>query len=249
MLRPKWVFGHLLAVAVIVGFIALGFWQLRRLDERRDLNATIAARTTEAPAPLADLLVLYGEDVDALEYRRVEASGTYATQDEVIWQARTLDGRSGHDVLTPLVSGTRALIVNRGWVPIDASDPPVAGAEPPEGRVVVAGIVRRGQVRGSVGPRDPADGDLDRISRVDIGRLQAQIDPTLYPFYLVLENQTPAQSGAVPVLRPMVDLEEGRHLNYAIQWFLFAAIVVVGYPLLLRRTAGDEPKENSPLMG
>ena len=140
--RPKWLAGHLLALVAIVGFINLGFWQLRRHDERQVVNATISERMVEAPAALSDLLATYGEDPDSLEYRRATVTGSYLVDEEVLWQARTLNGRSGHDVLTPLEVGERALIIDRGWVAIDAADPAVDGAEPPAGEVTVVGVIR-----------------------------------------------------------------------------------------------------------
>ena len=244
LVRPKWIAGHVLALVAVVGFINLGFWQLRRLDERRDLNRIIAARMAEPATPLAELLAEFGADPEALEFRRVEVSGSYLLDEEVLWQARTLRGRSGHDVLTPLLVDPGAVIVNRGWVPIDASDPPVDGAEPPSVDVMITGVIRPGHVRGRLGPVDPQTGDLDRVSRIDITRLQVQIDPRLYPFYVLLEGQVPEQSSGFPMPQTLLEQSEGRHLSYAIQWFLFSAIVAIGYPMLLRRTVRDERKRS-----
>ena len=238
--RPKWIAGHLLALVAIVGFINLGFWQLSRHAERSDVNAIISERFAEPPAILSDLIGSYGEDADALEFRRVRISGSYLIDEEVLWRARTLNGRSGHDVLTPLAVGGRVLIVDRGWVPIDATDPPVVGAEPVAVDVVVSGIIRPGQVRQGLGPIDPETGELDRIARVDIERLQQQLDLDLYPFYVLLEEQSPAQSSGLPAIQDPPSPDSGPHLSYAIQWFVFSTIAAVGYPILLRRTARDE---------
>jgi surfeit locus 1 family protein len=35
LLRPKWIVFHLVVIGAVVAMISLGFWQLRRLDERR----------------------------------------------------------------------------------------------------------------------------------------------------------------------------------------------------------------------
>lgn len=55
-LRPKWIVWHLIAIAVVVSFTNLGFWQLRRLSERRDENAVIMARRDLPPAAIEDVL-------------------------------------------------------------------------------------------------------------------------------------------------------------------------------------------------
>ena len=240
--RPKWIAGHVLVAVTVVGFINLGFWQLRRHDERATVNSVITERASDSPAALADLIATYGTDPEELEFRRVHLTGTYLVNYEVLWQARTLNGRSGHDVLTPLEIGGRAVIVNRGWVPIDASDPPVVGAEPESLGVSIVGMIRPGVVRRGFGPIDPDSGALDRISRVDIERLQMQMDLELYPFYVLLEDQKPEQTSGFLIPQNPPTPDAGPHLNYAFQWFIFATIAGVGYPILLMRTARDAGK-------
>ncbi len=237
--RPKWIAGHLLLVVTVVGFVNLGFWQLRRHDERSTLNAVMSERMAGQPAALSELISSHGLDDDQLEFRRVLITGTYLLAEEVLWQARTHAGRSGHDVLTPLVVGDMAVVVNRGWVPIDASDPPVMGAEPVSRSATITGVIRRGHSSGGVGPSNPEEGELQRTARVDIDRLQLQIDLDLYPFYVQLESQVPAQLTGLPLPQPAPSPDGGPHLSYAVQWFVFAAIAAVGYPILLWRTASE----------
>ncbi len=156
---PIWILGHLVALAAIVGFVMLGAWQLRRHDERRTLDERITDRIASAALPVEQLIAEYGDDGDALDLRPAIATGTYLLDEEVILQARTLNGRSGNEVLTPLDLGDgTGLIVDRGWVPLDVSGPPVAGAEPPPAEVTVTGYLRPTQVRGRFGPstRPPA---------------------------------------------------------------------------------------------
>lgn len=241
--RPKWIAGHILVVVTVIGFINLGFWQLQRHDERSGVNAIMTERMDGPAVALDDLVATFGEDPDELEFRRVRVSGTYLMDEEVLWQARTFKGRSGHDVLTPLAVDGRAVIVDRGWVSIDALGPPVVGAEPASVEAVVTGIVRIGGVRQGLGPVDAATGQLERISRVDIGRLQQQIEVDLYPFYILLESQSPGQGEGFPLPQEPPVPDAGPHLSYAFQWFAFAAIAAIGYPVLLVRTAGDEEED------
>lgn len=236
--RPKWIAGHLLALAGIVVFAQLGLWQLRRLEERRDVNATATSRLASDYRPLTTLLDTYGANPADLVWRRVAIDGTFDTSVEVIVQGRSYRGQSGHHVATPLVlSDGRALIVNRGWVPIDVEGPPVVGAEPPAGLVTVRGLVRESQVRVVVGPVDSEAGTLERVARVDVARLQLQSGYDLYDFYVDLEEQIPAQDAGRPAVLEPPEFGEGSHLSYAIQWFIFAMLVAIGYPILLYRTS------------
>jgi cytochrome oxidase assembly protein ShyY1 len=238
--RPKWIFGHVLAVVAVVGFVNLGFWQLRRHDERAEQNAVVEERGTASPAPLRDLIARYGPEPEALEYRRATITGTYVVEEEVLWQARTLRGVSGHDVLTPLLTEDGVVLIDRGWVPIDATGPPVPDASPPAGETTLVGLIRAGSTRSGLGPRDPETGVLQRVSRVDIDRLRGQITGDVHPFYVLLESQQPPQLVALPLLQDPPEVTGGPHLSYAVQWFVFAAIAAVGYPVLLRKTAQDE---------
>ena len=247
LLRPLWILSHLFVIACVVAFVNLGFWQLRRLDERRAHNAEVEAAVAEAAVPL-DQLVPAGvdateADVDAVAYRPALAQGTYRADQQVLVSNRSYEGAPGWWVLTPLVQddGT-AVVVNRGWVPFSyTEDGPWTDFEPPAGRVTVQGLVRAPQVRSTgalvAGPQDAEEGVLRSLARVDVGRLQQQVDESLLPLYLELDAQEPAQSGELPIPVPDPELSEGPHLGYAGQWFLFAALTCIVYPLLLRRRA------------
>jgi surfeit locus 1 family protein len=246
--RPGWILTHLLVVVMVVTMITLGFWQLSRLDERRQHNATVEARQDE-PLATPDQVLPAGlgateDQVEAVEFRQVTATGTYQPADQVLIRNRTYGGVPGYWVITPLVldDGT-ALAVNRGWVPFATTDADGAGWDafaPPAGEVAVQGLVRASQVRGEglvAGPEDAAEGRLATLSRVDIARLDEQVAASLLPLYLDLVAQDPAQPDDVPTPVPAPDLDEGPHLGYAGQWFIFAALTLIVYPLLLRRVA------------
>jgi cytochrome oxidase assembly protein ShyY1 len=237
LLRPRWLLLHALAVLLAVTMVNLGFWQLRRLDEKRAHNRTLDAR---AALPVVEVGGPTGADQGAtadLAYRSAAASGVYRADEEVLVRSRSLEGQPGAWVLTPMrLDDGRALVVNRGWVPANGEPalPPVAAA--PTGRVTVRGLLRPPQVRGRFGPRDPAEGRLASLARADLARLQAQVPEPLFPLYVQLQAQDPAPPD-LPVLLPAPQRSEGPHLGYAVQWFLFTAVGVTGYGLMIRKTA------------
>jgi len=238
---PWWLVGHVIAVSAVVGFVALGSWQLSRLEERRAANALVTARLDQQAVPLADVLAEAGGDPGLLAYRPVTVTGTYRPAEELRLSTRAHQGRPGHHLLTPLAyDGERAVVVNRGWVPLELDDPPVALAAPgPEGaEVTVRGFLVPGQEAGGFGVRVP-DGETDYLGVVDLDRIQQQVDADLAPVWLQLSAQDPPAPRGLPIPAAPPELTEGNHLSYAGQWFLFAAVVAVGYPLLLRRTVRD----------
>jgi cytochrome oxidase assembly protein ShyY1 len=236
--RPKWIAGHIIALLAIVVFVNMGLWQIRRLHERQHFNQILISRTTAAPQPLDDILAAYGSDQDELELRSVVAVGEYNAAEEVILLARSFEGVSGNEVLTPLELGNgRAISVDRGWVPIDLDTPDRPEFAPPAGDVQVHGVLRKTEVRGSFGPAEPAEGVLSQIIRPDIERLDQQTTSDLVPVFIQLTAQDPPQVGDIPAPVPLPVPSEGPHRGYAVQWFLFTAVVIVGYPILIHRTA------------
>lgn len=232
--RPVWAVGTVICLALVLLFVRLGVWQLDRHTERSARNDRIEARMAAEPEPLAVAVARH----DDLEHRRVTFSGEWDDSGTVFVRSRSYRGRPGYHVVTPVVLGDQAVLVNRGWVP-DPEAPPVAG------RVVVEGILRRSQERGSFGPRDPEEGVLREVARVDVARIEQQYDLPLLPVYVELHEPTAASP--IPVEPP--DVDAGPHLGYAGQWFAFAAIGIVGWVVLLRRQrdyAGDSVPTSMP---
>jgi surfeit locus 1 family protein len=249
-LRPRWVLSHLFVVVLVVVMVNLGFWQLRRLDERRDRNRVVETRTAEPVQPVEE--VVAPDDPFAVggevAYRQVRAEGTYAANEEVLVRSRSLEGAPGSWVLTPLLlDDGSALVVNRGWVPNSGTLREVpASARAPSDPVSVTGLLRPTETRSGLGPTDPATGELSTLARVDLGRLADQVEPDLLPVWLQLTEQRPPPDRQAPRPLPPLSLDEGPHLGYAVQWFCFSAIAVVGYPLVLRRVARERTGRRDP---
>jgi cytochrome oxidase assembly protein ShyY1 len=230
--RPKWIAFHLIVMAAIVSMINLGFWQLRRLDERQAFNALIEQRYDAPPVPLDDLLTS-GADPDDIDWRPVTAAGTYLPDEGILIVNRSQNGRPGVNTVVPLVlDDGRILLVNRGFVPQGFDEPPVPAAE-----VTVTGRLRTSQERRTGQLSDPSDGALREAQRVDIERLERQFDAPVVGMYVDLISSVPAEQPGVPepVIAP--DLSEGNHLSYAVQWFIFSIAAAAGWVLAVRRSA------------
>ncbi|MEO6989610.1 MAG: SURF1 family protein, partial [Aquihabitans sp.] len=145
-------------------------------------------------------------------------------------------------VLTPLLMADGdAVVVNRGWFSNSGQYEAVPESfAAPTGPVSVTGLVRQTETRGSFGPTDPEGQTVTNLARVDIGRLDQQVPEDLLPLYIQLEQQDPAvtQTDPVPVPVPLPD--EGPHLSYAVQWFIFSTVALIGYPMILVRRARDK---------
>lgn len=242
LLRPKWLAFHALVITAVVVMVNLGFWQLRRLDDRRDFNTTVVERAERAPVDLASLLDDPGFDPDAAEWRPVTVSGTFLT-DQVVVFNRTQGGRAGDNVLTALAfDDGRTVLVNRGFVPLGVDVPP-----PPATAVEILGRVRPSQERGRGGLTDAVDGPITEIRRVDIAQLAPQLPGEVAPVYLDLIASEPAVGPGDPAPVPPPQPGEGNHLSYAFQWFVFSICVVVGWVLAVRRSIATRRREATAL--
>jgi cytochrome oxidase assembly protein ShyY1 len=249
--RTKWVFGHLLALTMVAVMIGCGFWQLNRLDFKRAINDRIEERATRLATDITTLEITK-DNVDEFEYVPVTATGRYDTANEVLVRNRTDgDGNPGFGLLTPLVlDDGSAVVVERGWIPAalgqDIDTRPVPGITTPTDEVTVTGLLLKSESRGMFGPRDPDQGELPTLSRVDVARYAEQLDYPVVPMTLLIErnDQTPFDVVPRPFARP--DQGEGSHLSYAMQWFIFSTVVALGWPLVLYRTAFNKKSKNQP---
>jgi surfeit locus 1 family protein len=230
LLRPGRVVTHLAVVAIAVLFVQLGFWQLDRHAERQREEARIAAAVAAPPAPLDRLLEGDGDPV----LRLATVTGRWVPQDEVQLSPRSRNDLPGYDVLTPLrLPGGRTLLVDRGWVPLDVPAPP-----PAEGEVALTVRLRAPQRARQALP--PGDGPSEVVSAVDLQRLAPQLDDPLTAVWGEVVDEPAREAGALPrPAEPPTAPGSGNHLSYAVQWFSFTAIGLVGYPLLLRRRLSD----------
>ena len=176
LVRPKWIGFHLLVILAIVATVNLGFWQLRRLDQRQAFNAEVEARY-DAPPLLLDEALASVDDLDDIEWQPVTASGAYIPDGQILIVNRSQNGRAGDNVVAPMqLDDGRVLLVNRGFVPL-AVDVPTA----PTGEVEVLGRLRTSQQRRTGQLSDPSEGPLTAAQRVDIDRLAPQLPGEVVP--------------------------------------------------------------------
>jgi surfeit locus 1 family protein len=226
--------------------VRLGLWQLDRLEQRRAFNSRVQAQLAETPLDL-DAALTDGSLVDLtsrlpyMEYRSIMVSGEYDHSQEVALRNQIWENRLGVRILTPLrITGTDIyVLIDRGWIPYEDFSEGRVGQYAEPGRVQIEGMVRMSQTKPDIGRRnDPTPGPgeerLDAVYLANVERIAYQTPYTLLPVYI---QQAPDTTWQGPPYRslPTLTLTEGSHLGYAIQWFLFAAILGIGYPFFVRK--------------
>ncbi len=215
-------------VAVLgVLFVHLGQWQLDRLDQRRARNT---ATVTNEGRPVEPLAAVFTRPItDADQWQRVEAVGTFG-EEQFLVRYRRNNGEKGYEVVTPLRTATGVVLVDRGFVLTpQGTRIPSAAPPPPSGEVRIVGHVRRNE-EGRRVAITPADGQMRLINSEAIS---AALGYPVLNGYVGLLEISPAQSGGFePVALPTID--EGPHFWYAVQWFGFTGVAVVGIVVFIR---------------
>ena len=229
-MRARTFFAFAIPFACAALFVRLGVWQLSRLKGKRAFNAVLSQRLAAPPLPATLLPV----DTALGHYRRVSVSGTLLYDREVVYAERSHDGAPGVDLLTPMrIAGHDTVVmVNRGWV----YSPDAATAQDSLWRekdsATVSGYAETfsGKERGSTGA------GLRRVHALDRAAVQALVGMPVAPYVIVQTSDSGAHPDSVPARLNVPALSEGPHESYAIQWFSFALVAVVGGVALARRS-------------
>ena len=240
--RPLWIVSHVFVAALIVLCLNLGFWQLHRHDERADQNAQVVARS-EAPVAEFGELVSGVDGPESLRYRPVQVEGEYLSGADLLIDNRSNDGLPGAWVVTPLRTDDGTVVaVSRGFLRFESGElnPP----EPPSGTVSVTGTALP-WVDGC-GIRTDEAGSPVGASCLDRDAVESLAGGTVAPVAIQRTTSTPEDDGLTPV--PLPELDSGPHRSYAVQWFIFGTIGLIGYPLVLRKVARDRsvPVDDPP---
>ncbi|KND44942.1 SURF1 family cytochrome oxidase biogenesis protein [Streptomyces stelliscabiei] len=242
LLSRQWVILTLLSLVLIPTMVRLGIWQMHRYEERSARNQLVADALAAKPVPV-ERLTSPGHAVTSAErYRTVTAKGRFDTDDEVVVRRRVnADDEVGFHVLTPFVlDDGKVLLVNRGWIPADGPSqtafPKIPA--PAAGEITVTGRLMPDETTEASGIKD-LQGLPDRqIMLIDSEREADRLGVRVLGGYLV--QTAPEPNGDTPEqLGSPGDENAALNYAYALQWWLFALGVPIGFVILVRRERRD----------
>ncbi len=219
----------LIGVVAAAVCVRLGLWQLSRHAERRELNATLNTSLLRSPVDIRDV-----PDRASLGLRRATARGVFDFDRQIVLVGRSRNGVPGVHIVTPLrLEGGDAVLIERGFVPSPDGRLVDLGAMGEPGSSLVEGILLPEPVVADTAPSG-ATWPL-HLRRVDPQRLTARYPYRVHPNLL---RRTSAPSAAPEMLFGLAAPERsnGPHLSYAIQWFSFATIAIVGTVILVAKS-------------
>lgn len=252
LLTPKWIIATLLVLAGTSVCIRLGIWQLDRLALRRAFNN----HYIEVKAsPLLILANFPEDDLTKMEYRAIQVTGNFDPDNNIVLRNQYHDSQPGYMLLTPMIlSDGSAVLVERGWIPSDGNTRPADWHKYDQaGKVMINGIIRLGETQPEIGGNpDPelsaGQKRLDFWNLVNLVRIGQQVPYKLIPVFIQPDPDPGVKTPPYPY-QPEIEISEGPHFGYALQWFTFASILFFGYPFFLRkqlvlRNQGVELEEN-----
>ncbi len=242
MFTRRWLLATLLVIAGAALCVRLGIWQLSRLEQRRAFNSRVLAQRDQPSLPLSgDALQA---DLYNMEYRTVQVTGVYDFSQQIAIRNQVWGNQWGVHLVTPLVisgsAGPTAVLVDRGWIPAEDYQSGNWSKYDEPGSLTVHGVLRRPMQKAELGSRSdptPAPGEaaLKSWNFVNVQGLGQQISYPLLPVY-IQQAPDPAWTGLPYRSQPEIEITEGPHMGYAIQWFSFATLLGVGYPFFIRRS-------------
>jgi cytochrome oxidase assembly protein ShyY1 len=231
-LTKRWL-GYF-AVTVVFAVICslLGVWQWNRREEAVAAIERIENNYDAAPVSLDEAL----PDRDSFrpddEWQPVAVSGEYLLDEQLLVRARPRSGQPGFEVIVPLrLDDGGLVIVNRGWLPVgSAQDSPDVVPAAPSGRVDVVGRIRPSE------PTIPGRGAPDgQIATIHLPTIADNLgDDVVEGAYLQLADESPSPA-TTPLAAARPEINEGPHLSYTFQWYVFALLGFIGFGWAIRQ--------------
>lgn len=209
----------LLATSIAFGLAKLGFWQLDRAEQKRQI-LTLATLAEQSPA------VYYNQqDLSEKIHHSIIFTGRWNNKQQFIYDNQTLGGKSGYFVLTPFITaGGEALLVNRGFVPwgqyrsVDANLDIVD--KKTTIKVKISAIPKRVQLKTEIiKPPFPIV-----IQGIDLAKIQQLTGGDFLPILGLLSADD--SNGFIRGWQPFYGSVE-KHIGYAVQWFLMAFVFAI----------------------
>jgi len=220
--------------------LRLGFWQLERAEEKRDLIELFKQQNDTGPILLNDT-IRYDE---ALNYREAQVEGHYNPARQVFIDNKIYQGKAGVYVLTPfkLKSSEYSVLVNRGWVPMIPDRSSL-----PEIKTTMKYLTLSGKIKFlkeapfMIGEKFQSNESWPALMQwINISEIEDKSGLKLLPFIFLLDEKE--QSGYVRQWKPVVMLPE-KSTSYAVQWFSLALALIIIYIVVNLKNSKSESED------
>ncbi len=215
------------ALPALIILLALGTWQVQRLEWKNQLIHDFETRATADPIELP-----VGAIAPEMEFRRLSLTGEFDHDREIFLTGRTYEGNAGFHIVTPFrLTDGRIILINRGWVSESYRDPAKRGFTLVEGETNIAAILRFPGKKGYFVPENEPDNGFwftlvpaQMVAHLGLG-VAAESD--IYAAALRTSEKISLPIGA----KTETNLRNS-HLGYAITWYGIACALIGVYAVL-----------------
>jgi surfeit locus 1 family protein len=234
--RLGWII-HLATLMALICLLALGTWQVQRLEWKENLIASIEARMNSAPLSLADVEEQFKETGD-VDYVPVSLSGRLMPRNDKFLLS-THQGQSGWNVYAPFeLPDQRIVMLNRGFVPYDYREKELGAAQTDNASLQITGLARNPLAikPSSITPENDPGKNIWYWKDLKAMASNAGVaEDSLLPFFV--DDWTERAAGTLPTTRTTIVSLPNNHLQYAITWYgLAAALAGVWAFMTFRRS-------------
>ena len=216
---PNWRM-TMLALLVFSLLVSLGYWQLARAKEKKQMLAAHAGLALRAPTPWKQGMVL------PEQYQRLKVSGSYLGE-VFLLDNQHYQHQFGYHLLSPLqLDSGKVVLVDRGWIAGDVTRRSLPELWLTQGAINLAGDAyypsEKSWVLGQV--LEKKSETLAVVERIDTKLIGQFLHKSVYPFIIRLDKQ---EAGGYVREWTVVAMPPERHYAYALQWFAMALVILI----------------------
>jgi len=217
--------------------LRLGFWQLDRAEEKRELIALFQTQNKLGPLFIKDNIQLD----EKLNYRSAKIVGNYNSEKQIFIDNQIYQGKTGVYAVTPfkLKNSEYSVLVNRGWMPMAADRLSLPKVETPENTFTLLGKIKVVDKKTfMVGDKFQSNEGWPALMQwINIKNIESKSGLKLLPYIFLLDKKE--QSGYVRNWNPVV-MQPEKSTSYAVQWFALAVALVIIYIVVNLKSSKEE---------
>ena len=223
-MKHKFLFSVFIIFFIFV-FIALGTWQIIRLNWKNNLILEIENSLKNPPVELSQS--------NKENFLKIKTSGTIDFEKQIYLYNLNDSGTPGFEVVNPIKIGDENYLINRGWIPERLRYRKTRPETLTEGSVVVEGIIREDKKKGYFVPENEPQNDVWLYINAEQMAAKSQVGPISNYYIDVLRGPGPY---TLPIGASQSINMRNEHLQYALTWYLLAISLLVIYVIYHYRT-------------
>ena len=221
--------------------LSLGFWQLDRAEQKREILRQYEQRQSRTVLNLNKSV----QEQEFFNYQRVEVTGRFDTTQQFLLDNKVYQGRAGYQVFTALLlsDSKQAVLVNRGWIPQTVSRKEIPIIPTPAENISITGRLKLDTGNSfQLGESGIQNDTWPRVIQwLEMAQIEKSLGYTVRPFVILQDPASPAgfvRDWYIKKISPE------KNTSYAVQWFALALALVIIYLVVNTHKAGEVRSKN-----